>query len=56
MLKIEKYYKEARKKGTSYTEYGEGMLTGLDTVRRNCLLKCIIEGNIPRKIRSDELT
>jgi hypothetical protein len=56
MLKIKKYYKGARKKVTAYIEYNEGRLSGLDTVRRNCLLKCIIEEKIPRKIRSDELT
>jgi len=32
-----KYYKESRRKGTSYTQYKEGRVTGLVTSCRNLL-------------------
>jgi hypothetical protein len=44
MLKIKKYYKESRKKGTYYVQQNEGRFTGLVTCCegtgfRNTLLK-----------------
>jgi len=46
-----KYYKESRRKGTSYTQYKEGMVTGLVTSRRNFHLKRVIEGEVEGRIK-----
>ena len=41
-----KYYEESKRKIISYIQYNKGRLTGLVTLRRNCLLKHVVEGKI----------
>jgi hypothetical protein len=45
-----KYCKESFRKGTSYTQYKEGRVTGLVTSCTNFTLKRVIEGEVEERI------
>jgi hypothetical protein len=44
------YYIKSRRRGISYIKQKQGRLTGLATLHRNFLLKCVIEGKVQGRI------
>jgi hypothetical protein len=51
---MKKYCTECRGNGISYKQYKEERLTVLVILRRNCLLKHVIEGKIEERIKLTE--